>query len=175
MGTARETRFQMQLSHDEAKLLAGFILSEYERERPTTVKVLEAIPAGHESYTPDEKSMSALKLAWHIASSENFFIETASAGAMPKGNGTMPDYVKDAAGVVAWYKTHMPTQIDKVKALSGEALSRMVEFHGMKLPAYAILQLMLKHSIHHRGQLSAYLRPMGGKVPGIYGPSADSQ
>jgi uncharacterized damage-inducible protein DinB len=34
---------------------------------------------------------------------------------------------------------------------------------------------MLKHSIHHRGQLSAYLRPMGGKVPSIYGPSGDSE
>ena len=165
----------MQLSHEEAKLLTGFILSEYERERATTVKVLEAMPAGHEAYTPDAKSMNALKLAWHIASSELFFFELAIHGAMPKLNGEMPASIHDAATVVAWYNATLPSQIDKAKSLSGEALSRLIDFYGSKVPAYAMLQLMLKHSIHHRGQLSAYLRPMGGKVPGIYGPSADSQ
>jgi len=165
----------MQISHDEAKLLTGFILSEYERERTTTVKVLEAVPSGHEAYSPDAKSMSALKLAWHIAASEFLFFELAILGAMPKLNGEMPASIHDVAGVVAWYNAKLLPEIDKAKSLSGEVLSRMVDFHGSKRPAYAILQLMLKHSIHHRGQLSVYLRPMGGKVPGIYGPSADSQ
>ena len=45
----------------------------------------------------------------------------------------------------------------------------------MQLPAVSYLTLMVKHGAHHRGQLSAYLRPMGAKVPGIYGPSGDSQ
>jgi uncharacterized damage-inducible protein DinB len=40
-------------------------------------------------------------------------------------------------------------------------------------PAVAYLSIMSRHSIHHRGQLAAYLRPMGGKVPNIYGGSAD--
>jgi uncharacterized damage-inducible protein DinB len=43
----------------------------------------------------------------------------------------------------------------------------------MTLPAYVYLSFVQNHSVHHRGQLSAYLRPMGGKVPSIYGPSAD--
>jgi uncharacterized damage-inducible protein DinB len=43
-----------------------------------------------------------------------------------------------------------------------------------QLPAVQFLSLAVKHSVHHRGQLSAYLRAMGGKVPGIYGPSADT-
>ena len=88
----------------------------------------------------------------------------------------MPDSIHGIPDVVAWYNAHLPAQIDKAKSLSGEALSRLVDFHGKaKIPAYAILQQMLKHSIHHRGQLSAYLRPMGGKVPSIYGPSGDSE
>jgi uncharacterized damage-inducible protein DinB len=41
------------------------------------------------------------------------------------------------------------------------------------LPAVMYLQFMLNHSIHHRGQLSSYLRPMGAKVPSIYGGSFD--
>jgi uncharacterized damage-inducible protein DinB len=43
------------------------------------------------------------------------------------------------------------------------------------MPGIVYLSLIIKHSVHHRGQLSTYLRPMGGKVPGIYGPSADTQ
>ena len=45
----------------------------------------------------------------------------------------------------------------------------------MKMPAVTFLSLNVRHSVHHRGQLSSYLRPMGAKVPGIYGPSGDSQ
>jgi uncharacterized damage-inducible protein DinB len=44
----------------------------------------------------------------------------------------------------------------------------------LKMPAVEFLSLTLRHSAHHRGQLSAYLRAMGGKVPPIYGPTADT-
>jgi uncharacterized damage-inducible protein DinB len=43
------------------------------------------------------------------------------------------------------------------------------------MPAINFLAMATKHSVHHRAQLSTYLRPMGGKIPGIYGPSADTQ
>ena len=57
---------------------------------------------------------------------------------------------------------------------SGDACAKVLDFFGMmQMPAVVFLQLCIKHSVHHRGQLSAYLRPMGGKVPSIYGPSAD--
>jgi uncharacterized damage-inducible protein DinB len=60
--------------------------------------------------------------------------------------------------------------------MSGEQLTATLDMLGaMRMPAVAFLQLALKHEVHHRGQLSAYLRAMGGKVPGIYGPSGDSQ
>jgi uncharacterized damage-inducible protein DinB len=60
--------------------------------------------------------------------------------------------------------------------MSDAKLAEEVDFFGMmKLPAVALLGIMIKHSIHHRGQLSTYLRAMGGKVPGIYGPSGDTQ
>jgi uncharacterized damage-inducible protein DinB len=63
-----------------------------------------------------------------------------------------------------------------VRSLSGEALVREIDLLGMlKLPAVQFLSMVLRHSAHHRGQLSAYLRAMGGKVPAIYGPSADTK
>jgi uncharacterized damage-inducible protein DinB len=63
-----------------------------------------------------------------------------------------------------------------VRSLADAKLAEEIDFFGMmKLPAVFLIGLMEKHSIHHRGQLSAYLRPMGCKVPGIYGPSGDTQ
>ncbi|MBI5085344.1 MAG: DinB family protein [Acidobacteria bacterium] len=165
----------MSFSHTEAKFLAGYILASYEYERGTTKKVIAAIPEGQGGYTPDGKSMPALKLAFHIASSELFFLNGVLSGEFK-----MPEKIEEppssAEAVLSWYDANLPEAIDKVRAMPGEALAREVDFFGMmKRPAVDFLNLMLHHSIHHRGQLSAYLRPMGAKVPGIYGPSGDSQ
>jgi uncharacterized damage-inducible protein DinB len=166
----------MQLSYDEAKLIAGFILADYERERITTLRVLESIPDGKGDYAPDPKSMSALKLAFHIVASEWYFLEAIHQGAPPAKSPEFPGSTRSARDIVTWENSRVPTQIDRVKSLSGELLSRVIVFgEKRKLPAYSVLLLVLKHSIHHRGQLSAYLRPMGAAVPSIYGPSADTK
>ncbi|MDR3718296.1 MAG: DinB family protein [Bryobacteraceae bacterium] len=165
----------MQLSHNEAKLIAGVILSDFEHERATTIKVLEAIPEGQESYAPDPRSMHALQLAFHIVSSESHFLEAIHLGA-PPAHADMPASIHSAKDVVAWANARIPAQIESVKALSGEALSRLIVFgEKRQIAGYSVLQLMLKHSVHHRGQLSAYLRPMGAAVPSIYGSSADTK
>ena len=67
------------------------------------------------------------------------------------------------------------TALERARALSDEKLLNIIDMFGIiKMPGYSFLALAIKHSVHHRGQLSTYLRPMGGKVPGIYGPTADS-
>lgn len=88
----------------------------------------------------------------------------------------MPDTIQSAADVLAWYDANLPECIDAVKAMPAENTAREVDFFGMMhAQAFNYLTLMLNHSCHHRGQLSAYLRPMGAKVPGIYGPSGDTK
>lgn len=165
----------MHLSHDEAKLIAGYLLGDYQREMATTRAVIAAIPAGKENYTPDGKSMTALKLAWHIASADCWFLSSIIAGEFKSGDSSIPQNVNSAADVIAWYDANLPGVIEQAKALTGEQTAKSLDFFGMmQAPAVAFISLMLKHSIHHRGQLSAYLRPMGAKVPGIYGPSGDS-
>jgi len=62
----------------------------------------------------------------------------------------------------------------RVRARSGDALAKPMDFFGNMIPAVNVLSVALCHSVHHRGQLSSYLRPMGGKVPSIYGPTADT-
>ena len=61
-----------------------------------------------------------------------------------------------------------------MKPPTGEAASKIIDFYSTcQLPAVAYMQFNVKHTCHHRGQLSVYLRPMGAKVPSIYGGSAD--
>jgi len=164
----------MSLSQDEAKVVAGYSLELYGQESQTTRKVIAALPAGQEGYTPDAKSMPALQLAWHIVSSEIFFLKGATEGKFTVGEPGVPDHIKSAADVLAWYDAEQPAVLAAAQALSGEALVREVDFYGFfSAPAYRYFAMMMHHAIHHRGQLSAYLRPMGAKVPGIYGPSGD--
>jgi hypothetical protein len=77
--------------------------------------------------------------------------------------------------VAEWYASEFAKNFDAVAQMTGEQLIRVVDFRGLfKRPAYTFLQAGLLHAVHHRGQLSTYLRPMGGKVPAIYGESYDS-
>lgn len=80
------------------------------------------------------------------------------------------------ADAIVRYEKHVPGALDRVRAMSGEQLANVIDLFGMvQAPGVNFLAMAIKHSVHHRGQLSTYLRAMGGKVPGIYGPSADTQ
>lgn len=80
------------------------------------------------------------------------------------------------ADAAARYRAKVPAALDRVRALSGEKMASVLDLLGMiQAPAVIMLAMTIKHSVHHRGQLSTYLRPMGGSVPGIYGPTADTQ
>jgi uncharacterized damage-inducible protein DinB len=166
----------MSLTADQAKIIADYTLADHEHERATTKRVIAAVPAGQEHYTPGGKSMKSLDLAWHIASSEWFFLDGVCKGQFSPGESKRPETIRNAQDVLVWYDANVPPLMARAKGLSPNQLSQVIDFFGMmQLPAVVFLTLMVKHSAHHRGQLSVYLRPMGAKVPGIYGPSGDSQ
>jgi uncharacterized damage-inducible protein DinB len=162
------------MTNEQAEFLLNHVyLPQIQNERKTTRRVIEAVPAAKCDYKPDPKSMSALELAWHIASSECFFMNGVADAAFNPG-GARPDSIKTPADVLAWYDDNSAKATARLAALNGDALTRMIDFHGVfNFPAIVYIGLMSNHSIHHRGQLSAYLRPMGAKVPRIYGGSAD--
>ncbi len=86
-----------------------------------------------------------------------------------------PEDLKNSADIGKFYGESFAKDLEALKKVSGEQLAKMIDFRGMfQLPAVGFLDLGLRHSIHHRGQLSVYLRPAGGKVPAIYGESYDS-
>jgi uncharacterized damage-inducible protein DinB len=157
---------------------AHFVMNEVyipqiENEHKTTRRVIESVPADKGDYAPDPKSMTAWTLAKHIASSESFFMNGTANGAFDRADGAVPESVQTPADLVKWYDEIHAKAIAKLKAAKGEDLAKNITFAIFTLPAINYTGLMLSHSAHHRGQLSAYLRPMGAKVPRIYGGSAD--
>ncbi|HUQ90500.1 MAG TPA: DinB family protein [Bryobacteraceae bacterium] len=143
-------------------------------ESQTTRKVIAAVPSDKGDYTPDPKSMNALDLAWHIASSEIWFLEGVAAGKFSPGDPVRPADVATSKDVLAYYDANFGPALKRAQSISSEDAAKIIDFYGVfQLPAVVYVSFLLKHSIHHRGQLSAYLRPMGAKVPSIYGGSAD--
>jgi uncharacterized damage-inducible protein DinB len=162
------------LQPEQATFLLQMALPALKNEHRITRKIIEAIPAEQGDYRPDAVSKSALDLAWHIASAENFFMDGVAAGEFNYKGGGRPDSIRSVADVAAWYGDTFQANFDRLTGLSSEQLLKIVDFRGMfQHPAVLYLQFALNHSIHHRGQLSVYLRPMGAKVPSIYGESYD--
>ena len=162
------------MTSDQATFLREFLLPQVEDEAKTTRRVISAVPADKSSYSPDPVSKNALDLAWHIASADVWFLESVAKGEFPMEESPMPAELKTPADIAAWYDRALAAGIQKVRALTGDQLAKSINFFGvLDAPNVTFLQFLIKHSVHHRGQLSAYLRAMGGKVPSIYGGSAD--
>ena len=163
------------MTTEQAQFLRDHSCQSWTNEAETTKSVIGAMTAGQESYKPSDRCMSAIDLAFHIASADVWFLNSIADGAFgpPAEGGEKP---KTAEAVIAYYDANLPKALDRIKALSPEKAAANIDFFGMmQMPAASFVDFALRHSVHHRGQLSSYLRPMGGKVPSIYGPSGDSK
>lgn len=159
------------MTPQDASAVMNFLVPQLHDELKTTRRVLAAVPEDRADYTPDPKSMKARELTRHIAFVEIWFLESVLKGEFTEPDDkAMPDSI---AGVLEAYDAQVPALLRKLKEISPEQAAQPVTFYSWTLPRVAYLQFLQKHTIHHRGQLSAYLRPMGAKVPSIYGGSAD--
>jgi uncharacterized damage-inducible protein DinB len=152
-----------------------FCIDRRKSELPAFVRVLKAVPQGRLDYRPDPKARTAAELAWLLVAAEGALLSLLETG------------------TVEWKETKPPARIDEIvaafernAAAVNERLGRLDEAGWQKKGRLlmdgggAWEETMaemawgfLFDAVHHRGQLSTYLRPMGGKVPSIYGPSAD--
>ncbi len=157
-------------------ILQSVGLPSLNAEHPVTKRVIAAIPDDKVNYRPDEIVKSAIDLAWHIVTAEVRFVNAVAAGTFDLTPAPRPEPIRTADQVNQWYSEQFGKAVDRLKQTSGDQLIKTVDFRGLfQFPAVVYVQLGLNHSIHHRGQLSMYLRPMGAKVPSIYGESYDAR
>ena len=149
------------------------ILESLEREMEVTRKVLAGVPEAQRDFRPDPKARTAFELAWHLADGDVDFLESI-ANRRFSPDAARPEAPQSIAALVAWYEAHGKAALKRVRAMTAEELLTPVDFYGiMAAPVFRYLLFANNHSIHHRAQLATYLRPMGSKVPSIYGGSAD--
>ena len=150
-------------------------LELFEKEFPKTLRVMRAYPGGTEEFKPHERSQTALRLV-HTFSRENTMILRTVKGTAA-GAGGSPEPPPTYGEAVEAYERSGREAMEAVRSAPEDRLSAMVPFGPpalkLEFQAVELLWLMLLDSIHHRGQLSVYVRMAGGKVPSIYGPSAD--
>lgn len=165
------------MGSNETKTIADFLIADFENEMQTTLRVIQAVPNAHLDYRPDSKSKTALGLVRHITLEDEWLLNGIANGEFtPQPDDSDACGIMNAADAAARYKEKVPAALNRVRAVPGEKLAKVIDLLGMiQAPGVNFLAIAVKHSVHHRGQLSTYLRPMGGKIPGIYGPSADTQ
>lgn len=148
------------------------ILKLLGREFATTLKVIRAYPEGKLPFTPHPRSSPAVRIMSTFVF-EMYLIDAYVFGenvdrsifktySPEKVSALADDFEKASSKVLA--------EIDK---MSDADLKKPVEFAGNESTAGEFIQFMLFDQIHHRGQMSVYIRLAGGKVPSVYGPSAD--
>lgn len=153
--------------------LREFYLKRAQAEFPVFLKVLKALPKDL-SYKPHDRSPSAEQLAWTVTNEMKALIDAVNTGRAEWENIPPPGLDE----MIAMYEKWSTELLEKVAALDDASQDSNAQFvyQGhvvMEKPMVEFLWDFMFDAIHHRGQLSAYLRPMGGKVPSIYGPSAD--
>jgi uncharacterized damage-inducible protein DinB len=162
------------MTPENASATLEFLCGTLTNEIKTTRCILAAVPDDKADYTPHPTSMTALALAIHLATADVWFADGIVKGAFAAHDEKMTEKFKKPSDVVAFYDETMPSLLDQLKAISGEKIAQPLSMGSWTMPGLNFLNIMLLHSSHHRGQLSTYLRPMGAKVPAIYGGSADS-
>jgi uncharacterized damage-inducible protein DinB len=160
--------------------LSQSLLPEFDQEMKSTRRTLERVPSGKSSWQPHPKSMTLGRLATHIAEMPSWTTMTAHTdeldlGAMPYD----PLTLGSAEEIVALFDKNVAEAREALLGVSDEELMkpwtfRMGDHVIFTLPKIAVLRgMVMNHVIHHRGQLTVYLRLNDVPVPGLYGPSAD--
>ena len=154
-----------------------FFVKRWEQELGAFGKVLRAVPDKQLSYKPHERCTSAGALAWQLADEQKQLSELLDTG---EAHIEIKPHPKKAADIVAeWDKAtaELRNRLSKIDEKKWSSPAKLV-MGGQAIWTDTVENMLwgyLFDMVHHRGQLTSYLRPMGAKVPAIYGPSADDQ
>lgn len=153
----------------------NLLLQFWKHEANATRKVIARIPEAQADYQPHPQSRTARELAWLIVLEEKLLVEGLENGAIDWREDDLPASV---AAILDIYDNQHAKIVERLVVLDEEMWEREVGFtvagqEFRRASGYEYGWEFLFDQIHHRGQLSTYLRPMGAKVPAIIGPSAD--
>jgi uncharacterized damage-inducible protein DinB len=156
---------------DEKSLFLKF----WKKEAPATRKVISRIPQERSDYRADPKARNAREIAWLMVQEEILLVEGLEKGVIEWVERPTPARVQE---ILDTYDRHHDDLTARLEAIDPARWAQPVPFvwqgqEIMKETGYDNAWITLFDQIHHRGQLSTYLRPMGSTVPSIYGPSAD--
>ena len=154
------------------KTLKSALVEEFEEEAAATRKILECVPEEKFTWKPHEKSFTLGKLANHLAAMPGI------AEIIVKRRGSRPPEAASKAELLESFDKNTAAFREALGALSDEQLAGdILVTPTAKKPLWWVLRGrgLMNHSIHHRGQLSVYLRLLDVAVPGMYGPSADEK
>jgi uncharacterized damage-inducible protein DinB len=158
---------------EQAQVLVPVFVGMLEHETTITRRVLAALPETQLDFKLGEKGRTARELMWHIIESEVWFGEAVCRGDFDQPPEAI-EVPASVAAMVAWYDKRVPPLLEKIKALPVESMVKTANFFGaFNMPMVFYLSFWNTHTIHHRGQLSTYVRAVNGHVPDIYGGSAD--
>ena len=155
------------------------LLPEFDHEMAVTRKVLARVPEDKFAWQPHEKSMTLGRLAGHLAEIPGWAKETLTMDSLDMGGDHTPDIPKTRADVLAKFdklvsvaRGIIDSTTDAVFISPWTLKNKGQEIFTM--PKIAVVRgWVFNHNVHHRGQMSVYLRLTGVPVPSIYGPSAD--
>jgi uncharacterized damage-inducible protein DinB len=151
-------------------------LQRWEREFKTTLKVLRAFPADKLDFRPHERSMSARELAWSFPMEDRMAVHGVANNRIDFDDFQKPPAT--LAEIVAAYEEEHSELAGKFRNLSETDLNKLIPYEmepgkGGTVRGGDLLWFAVMDGVNHRGQFAVYLRMAGGKVPAIYGPSAD--
>jgi uncharacterized damage-inducible protein DinB len=160
------------------KTTKEYLMGLFDTELPAFIKVIEALPADKLDWKPDPKSATALERASQMASETNDVAAILKDGVVKFDPMTKPTWTTTAEMSAAFSKGFADAKA-ALAAMSdadweADAVMMVGGKEAWKTKRGEMALSFMLDLIHHRGQLSVYIRPMGGKVPSIYGPSADS-
>jgi len=160
--------------------LNELLLREYEMEMANTQKTLERVPVEHWDWKPQEKSGTLGWMAGHVATLPGFTWVTLSTPELNMGgsNADFPRVTKHSEMLPKFNELRQLAREQLAKATDEQLKEPWTLRRGdtviFTMPRYDVLRLFcMNHIIHHRGQLTMYLRALGVPVPALYGPSAD--
>jgi uncharacterized damage-inducible protein DinB len=159
------------------------LLQELEQEAAATRKLLKNVPEERLEWKPADKSMTLSRLATHLAELPGWGVHTLTTEEMdinpPGAEPYKPVQLQTVSEILELHDTNIAKLREAIAASSDDDFMKPWTFKNagaviFTQPRIGVLRgMVLNHTVHHRGQLSVFLRLSGASVPGTYGPSAD--